>query len=156
MRKAFPSIYNSNKRIVMTVKFDTDTIRLITFFENLTGAPVKDCLVKNETNTICFVIEEGKVGIAIGKNGASVKHAERIIGKNIKLFEYSKNISQFVKNLIPQATEIKIRDNEGEVVVDIRVEKKNRAIVIGRDGKNLRLFKELLQRNHQIHNIVVR
>ena len=139
----------------MPVTFDTDTIRLITLFENVTGAPVKDCLVVDE-KTIYFVIDEGKVGIAIGKNGNSVKHAENIIGKTIKLFEYSQNLEKFVKNVIPQTNEVKVVKKEDKIVVEIRVERKDRALVIGRDSKNLNLFKEILHRNHNIDELIVR
>jgi transcription termination/antitermination protein NusA len=138
----------------MPVTFDTDTIRLITLFENITGAPVKDCLV--DENIVYLVIDEGKVGIAIGKNGNSVKHAEHIVGKMIKLFEYSSDLEKFVKNLIPQTNEVKIENKEGKIIVEIKVEKKDRALVIGRDSKNLKLFKEILHRNHKIDELIVR
>lgn len=138
----------------MPVSFDTETIRLITLFENVTGAPVKDCLI--EENTIYFVIDEGKVGIAIGKNGNSVKHAENILGKTIKLFEYANDVEKFVKNLIPQANEVKIEKTDEKIVVEIKVDKKDRALVIGRDSKNLKLFKEILRRNHNIDELIVR
>lgn len=140
----------------MTLSFDTETIRLITLFENLTGAPVKDCLIDSSSNNIYFIIEEGKAGMAIGKNGSAIKNAERMIKKNIKIFEFSKDINSFVKNLIPQAMEIKIRNETDRTVVEIRVDKKNRALVIGRDGKNLKLFKELLERSHNISDLLVR
>lgn len=136
--------------------FDTETIRLINLFENVTGAPVKDCLIEPSTNTIYFIVEEGKVGIAIGKNGNSVKNAERITGKMIKLFEFSKDVVLFVKNLIPQATEVKIRSENDKTIVEIKVEKKNKALVIGREGRNLKIFKELLQRNHGVNDLIVR
>jgi len=138
----------------MTQTFDTETIRLITLFENVTGATVKDCIFNG--NTIYYVIDEGKVGIAIGKNGASVKHAEKLVGKTIKLFEFSNDIIKFVKNLVPEASEVKIRNGDEGTVVEIHVEKKNRAVVIGRDGKNLKLFKELLQRNHNVNELHVK
>jgi len=138
----------------MTQKFDTDTIRLMTLFENMTGAPVKDCIV--DENAIYYVIEEGKVGIAIGKNGSSVKHAEKMVGKTIKLFEFSAELAKFVKNLVPQANDIKIKQGENGVLVEVHVEKKNRAIVIGRDGRNLKLFKELLQRTHNITDLLIK
>lgn len=138
----------------MTLTFDTETIRLMTLFENVTGAPVKDCLIENDT--VYFIVDEGKIGIAIGKNGNSVKHAENLIGKTIKLFEYSKEPNKFVKNLIPQAVEIRIRNEDEQIIVEIRVEKNDRALVIGRDGKNLKLFKELLQRSHNVTELVVR
>ena len=136
--------------------FDTETIRLINLFENVTGAPVKDCLVDSATNTIYFIVDQGKVGIAIGKNGNSVKKAERITGKSIKLFEFSKDIVLFVKNLIPQVSEVKIRSEDGKSVVEIKVEKKSKALVIGRDGKNLKIYKELLQRNQGINDLIIR
>jgi N utilization substance protein A len=138
----------------MPVTFDTETIRLITLFENVTGAPVKDCLI--DENTLYLVIDEGKVGIAIGKNGNSVKHAENLMGKTIKLFEYSANLEKFVKNLIPQANEVKIEEREGRKIIEIKVEKKDRALVIGRDSKNLKLFREILHRNYNIDELIVR
>ncbi|MDI6798577.1 MAG: NusA-like transcription termination signal-binding factor [Candidatus Aenigmarchaeota archaeon] len=140
----------------MSLVFDTEAIHLITLFENVTGAPVKDCVVDNTTNTVYFVIEEGKVGTAIGKNGNSVKNAERIIGKNIKLFEFSKDISGFIKKLIPQAVEIKIRNENGRITAEVKIEKKDKALVIGRDGRNIKILKELLHRNHQVNDLVVR
>lgn len=138
----------------MVQKFDTETIRLINLFESVTGATVKDCIVNGDV--VYYVIDEGKVGIAIGKNGSNVREAERMIGKTVKLFEYAGELMKFVKNLIPQATEIKERKGEEGVIVEIKVDKKNRAIVIGRDRKNLNLFKELLQRNYNINDLIVR
>jgi len=142
--------------INMTLTFDTETIRLITFFENITGAPVKDCIIDNFSSTIYFVIEEGMVGVAIGKNGDSVKNAEKMIGKNIKLFEFSKDLIAFVKKLIPKTTEIKIKNEDGKTTVEIKVEKKNRALIIGRDGRNIKILKELLQRSHQVNDLIIR
>lgn len=140
----------------MEARFDTETIRLINAFENVTGAPVKDCLMDENGKITYFIVEQGKIGIAIGKNGNSVRHAEKIIKKTIKVFEFSSDISSFVKNLIPQTNEIKLRNEEGGIIVEIRVDRGHRAVIIGRDGKNLKLFKELLQRNHNVHDIVIK
>lgn len=140
----------------MTVRFDTETIRLITLFENVTNAPVKDCLVNNSTNTVYFIIGEGKVGVAIGKNGNNVKNAEKVIGKNIKIFEFSNDICSFVRNLIPQANDVRVINEGGKTLVEVRIDKSDRALVIGRDRKNIKLFKELLKRNHSVDDLIVR
>jgi len=140
----------------VTVRFDTETIRLITLFENLTNAPVKDCLVNSSADTIYFVIGEGKVGVAIGKNGNNVKNAEKVIGKNIKIFEFSDDVCSFVRNLIPQANDVRLINECEKTLVEVRIDKNNRALVIGRDGKNIKLFKELLRRNHSIDNLIVK
>jgi N utilization substance protein A len=139
----------------MVLTLDTESIRLITLFENLTGTAVKDCLIDNSCNTVYFLIQEGKVGMAIGKNGGSIKHVERLIKKNIKVFEYSDDLNKFIKKLIPQSLEVKIKNGE-KISVEVKVDKKDKAVVIGRDGKNLKLYKELLQRNHGISELTIR
>ena len=140
----------------MQVTLDTETIRLITLFENLTGAGVRDCLVDNAASVVYFVIEEGEVGKAIGKNGSIVKKTENLIKKDIKLFEFSNDVERFVRNLIPQTNLVKLKNENGRNVMDIWVDKRDKAVVIGRDGKNLKIFKELLQRNHDVSKVMVR
>ncbi|MEK6909535.1 MAG: NusA-like transcription termination signal-binding factor [Candidatus Aenigmatarchaeota archaeon] len=140
----------------MQVTLDTETIRLITLFENLTGAGVRDCLVDNAASVVYFVIEEGEVGKAIGKNGSIVKKTENLIKKDIRLFEFSNDVERFVRNLIPQTNLVKLKNENGRNVMDIWVDKRYKAVVIGRDGKNLKIFKELLQRNHDVSKVMVR
>lgn len=139
---------------MVKLMFDTEEIRMISLFESLTKVPIKDCIL-NE-NLICFVVEEGKMGMAIGRNGSKVKRIERMIGKNIKLFEFSNDLPTFVKNIIPQAKAVKIRNESEKVIVEVKVEKKNRAIVIGRDKKNLNFYKKLLQRSYKIDDLIIR
>ena len=138
----------------MKITFDTDAIRMITLFENITGAPVKDCIIQKDN--VYFLVEEGKIGIAIGKNGNSVKNAENLIKKNIKIFEFTTDLNSFVKKLIPQATGIRVRNESERVIVEVKVDRKNKAMVIGREGKNLKIFKDLLTRNHKIDELMVR
>ncbi|MBI2543026.1 MAG: NusA-like transcription termination signal-binding factor [Candidatus Aenigmarchaeota archaeon] len=140
----------------MPVTFDTETIRLITLFENLTHTNVKDCLIDNDNNTVYLIIDEGEIGKAIGKNGASVRNTENMIKKDIRIFEFSNDIERFVKNLIPQVNSLKFKQDDGNNSVEIWLDKKDKAVVIGREGRNLKIFKELLQRNHDISDVVVR
>ena len=140
----------------MQITLNTETIRLITLFENVTGAGVKDCLIDNDNKTVYFVIQEGEVGKAIGKNGSTVKKTENLIKKNVKIFEFSDDIEKFVKNLIPQINLIKLKTENGKNEVDIWVNKKDKAMIIGRDRKNLKVYKELLQRNHDISQMSIR
>ncbi len=142
--------------MIMEARFDTEAIRLINFFEEMTGAPVKDCMVDEDGKTIYYVIEQGKVGMAIGRNGSSVKHAENLLKKSIRVFEFSPDIESFVKNVIPHTIEIRVRQGDGGSVVEIRVDRGHRSVTIGRDGRNIKLFKELLQRNHNIRDLIVR
>lgn len=136
--------------------FDTDTIRLMTLFENVTHTTLKDCIVDMPGNCVYFVVEEGKAGAAIGKNGTNVKHVESMIKKDVKIFEFSADLERFVRNLIPQANEVAVKHEGEETRVEIRVDRGSKAMIIGRDGKNIKLFKELLERNHKVGDLIVR
>jgi N utilization substance protein A len=138
----------------MVIKFDTEMIRLMTLFENLTGVPVKDCLI--EENVVYFLVNEENVGIAIGKNGNSVKNVENVINKTVKIFGFSNDLNKFVKNLIPKAIDVKINNQEGKIIVEVSVEKSDRPVVIGREGKNLKILKEFLKRNHNVDDLIIR
>ncbi len=136
--------------------FDTETLRLMTLFENITHAALKDCVVDAANKCVYFIVQEGKAGAAIGKNGSNVKHVEAVLKKDVRIFEFSKDLNTFVKNLIPQANEVKVKNEEKGVIVEIKVERGSKAIIIGRDGRNINLFKELLQRNHNVNDLIVR
>ena len=63
------------------IRLNATEIKYITLFENLTGARIKDCV--SEKNTIGFLVENGHMGLAIGKNGSNVSRVMKVIGKNI-------------------------------------------------------------------------
>jgi len=138
----------------MTIVFTTETIRLLTLFENMTNVPVRDCFINDDV--IFYIVEEGKIGLAIGKNGSSIKNVERVIGKKVKVFEYSKNPVKFIKNLIPQSKEVKIINNGDLITAEVKVSKNNRGLVIGRAGVKIKIYKEILRRVHNISDIQVK
>jgi N utilization substance protein A len=128
----------------------------MTLFENITHTSPKDCVVDQNGNCVYFIVNEGDAGAAIGKNGNNVKRVEALIKKNVKVFEYSNKLEIFVKNIIPQTNEVMVKSVDGNTVIEIKVDRGSKAIIIGRDGKNIKLFKELLQRNHNVNDLVVR
>jgi len=138
----------------MTIVFNMDTIRLLNLFESITNVPVKDCYV-NEDN-VYFIVEEGKIGLAIGKGGSSIKNVEKTIDKKVKVFEYSSNPVEFVKNLIPQAKEISLINNGETVDIQIKVDRSDRGFVIGRGGEKIKVYREILKRVHNISDLKVK
>lgn len=130
-------------------EFDTDLIKIIAAFENITESEVRDC-VKNEH--LYFLINPGKMALAIGKNGSAVKTAEKMLGRQIKVFEYSDNPEELLKNMIPRAQKIQIKGERA--VVGLR--DKDKGIVIGKNGSNIKIIKEFLARNSAIKELVIK
>lgn len=131
----------------MKVILDQQSIEIINLFQNLTGATVVDSI--SENGEIYFVIAEGQYGLAVGKGGAKIKNAEKVFKKTIKVLEYAENAEKFVKNVIPESQEIMI--NGKHILVKIR--QSDRAKVIGKGGKNIKILNRFLQRLFDIEDL---
>ena len=138
----------------MPVVLNTEAIKLMNLFDTVTHVPVKDCIV--EENVVYFLVEEGHIKEAIGKNGSVVKTIESLIKKNVRVYEYSKDVIKFIKNLIPNAKDIRIKNKDGVLIAEVKIDKSLKPLVIGREGKNIKVIKQLLKRNHNVSNLVVR
>lgn len=128
--------------------FDNDIIRVITAFENITGTEVRDCVC---SDIIYFLVNPGKMALAIGKNGHNIKTAEKMLKKPIKIFEWSEDCEQFIKNLIPSVQKIDIDGNKATLLI----ETETRGIVIGKKGCNIKVIRNFLERNSNIKDLKI-
>src|SRR3989338_5558239 len=97
----------------MAIVLDKETMALIGLFSRISGTNVHDCITRQEN--IIFIVEPGEMGKAIGKNGANVREFEHKLHKRIKIFEYSIDLSQLIKNMIYPLEIVKIEENDGIV-----------------------------------------
>lgn len=125
------------------MKLREDDICAINAFEELSHAKVVNYLYKNDT--LYFVIDGRNPSQIIGRNGENIKNIQKRIGKKIKIFQYSKNVEQFIKNLLL----VPINDMvivKKEKVARVKMGRDSKALVIGRGGKNIEVIRELLKR----------
>ena len=132
------------------IKLSGQEIKYITMFEKLTGATVKDC-ISNEDLT--FVIKEGDMGIAIGKNGFIINKIKKEMGKEIHVYEHSEDPTKFIKNLFYPITIEKVEISDKKAKVYINQNEKKRAI--GRGGKKINTVKEIAKRHFDIEDVQV-
>lgn len=133
------------------IRYDSDLIKLIAFFESMTGAKVKDC-ISNEK--LVFIMEEGEMGKAIGRNGVNIKRMENAVKRKVKLVEFSSNVLQFVKNVIYPA-EVLAVDIEGDVVAIRGKDASAKAMIIGREHQNINHVNDIVKRYFDIKEIRV-
>lgn len=126
-------------------------MKLITLFESMTGAEVKDCIADEK---VIFIIEENQMGKAIGKNGANVKRIENAIKKKIKLVEFSNNVLQFVKNIIYPIEALDINFEEGTITIHGK-DTNTRAMLIGRERRNINHLSGIVKRYFDVKEIKV-
>lgn len=136
--------------VFMAVRdFDADTINLLNLFEKQTHTAARDCIADDN---IYFLVEEGKAGLAIGKGGENVKKLQNMLKKRVKIFEYNANVTEFVKNMIPEAERVDVSEKR----VTIAIKQQDRGRVIGKGGENVKMVRELLRRNAGIEELEVK
>ena len=133
------------------IKYDSEMIKLMAFFESMTGAKVKDCISDGK---LIFIVEENSMGKAIGKNGANIKRLENALKRKIKLAEFSDDVLQFVRNLVYPADVAEIKNDNGLLTIKGR-DTNTKAMLIGRDRQNINSISGIVKRFFDIREIKV-
>src|SRR3970040_2683186 len=128
------------------ITFTEEAVPLIRLFQDLTRTTVVDCM--DTEDRLLFVVKAGDIAKAIGKGGENVQDLRKRMKKDIHVVEYSDDPKQFVANVFRHydVKKVEIETREGDVVhatVTVDPLKKGRAI--GKAGRNLRLFRDLLE-----------
>jgi len=133
-------------------------MRYIALFESITGATAKDCVVDEDLNRIIFVVKEGDVGVAIGRQGKNIHLLERMTGKKHEIIEHSENPAQFIKNALrpAQVQEIRITERpDGKTIAVVSVNPRDKGVAIGKNGRNAERIRFLAKRYFQIQNVSI-
>ncbi len=137
------------------VTFDEKTIKYVALFQDLTRTTVVDCV--DAQDRLIFVVKEGDIGKSIGKKGENVAKLKRLFNKDIHIVEFSTEPEKFVANVFRnydvKSVTIEQRGDITHATVTVDAGKKGRAI--GKEGRNLRLSRDLIARHHPIQSVSV-
>jgi len=122
--------------------------------EKITRARVKDCFKGEDNETVYFIIEMGQLGKALGKGAVNIKKIQDQINKKIRLIEYHPEVIAFVKNVIYPLKVEEIVQEDGDILIKDN-NKKTKSLLIGRDGKNLRLTNRAVKRFFSVNDVKV-
>lgn len=131
----------------MPIKLTTEHVRVVGVFERLVRVHVKDCLINEDT--VYFLIEPGKMGMAIGKDGRKIRGVCNALRKKVKIFEYGDTPEKMLENLVPKINSIEKRDDG----ITISIPSSDRSTVIGKNGKNIKMIREFMSRHFGIKNL---
>jgi len=133
-------------------------MRLMSLFQNVTGATARDCVEDEKQNRVIFVVNEGKMGLAIGKGGSHIKNLQNIVKRNVEIVEYSDDPIKFLKNILnPKlVTEVKMnKRDDGTLQAIVIVDPKKKGIVVGREGRNAEKARLLAKRYFEISSVLI-
>ena len=144
--------------MVRSIKLSTDQMRLISLFQNVTKATARDCLDDEKQNRIIFVVNEGKMGLAIGKGGSTIKSLQNILKRDVELVEYFDDPIKFLKNILnPKfVNEVKLdKKPDGSSQAIIIVDHGKKGLVVGRDGRNAEKARLFAKRYFDISSVLI-
>jgi len=135
------------------IKYSIELMKLMPIFEGKTGAKVKDCFY-DDFKRLCFVVDKGEIGKAVGKKGSNIRRMENFIKQKFKVVEFNNKLEKFIENLIYplKAVEITV---EGETVTIKGPDTKTKGLLIGRNAQNLRNYETIIKRYFPIEEVKV-
>ena len=133
-------------------------MRLISFFQNVTKATARDCLDDEKQDRIIFVVNEGMMGLAIGKGGSNIKSLQNILKRNVELVEYFDDPIKFLKNILnPKlVNEVKLDTKpDGSLQAIVIVDHGKKGLVVGREGRNAEKARLFAKRYFDISSVLI-
>jgi N utilization substance protein A len=144
--------------MTQSIKLTTDQMRLMSLFQSVTGATARDCVEDEKKDRVIFVVNEGKMGLAIGKGGSHIKNLQNLVKRNVELVEYSDDPIKFLKNILNSklVSDVKVNTRaDGSLQAIVTVDPKKKGIVVGREGRNAEKARLLAKRYFEISSVLI-
>ena len=116
------------------MKYDVETIKLISLFEKITRARVKGLFMQHIP---IFIVVQGDLRKALGKENHNLLRIEHLLKKKIKIIEHSDNMLQFVQNVVAPIRVKDIKEEDSKIII-VPKDTKTRGYLIGRAASALR------------------
>jgi N utilization substance protein A len=134
------------------ITFDTELLKIMALFENLTHSKLKDCFFDREK--LVFMVDPGEMGKALGKNKSNVMRLEKMMKRKIKIVEFNPGRLQFITNYLVPLKILDIKE-EGDVVTITGSDTKTKGLIIGIKAQNLRNLEKVVGKYFTIKEIKV-
>ncbi len=134
------------------ITFDTELIKFMALFENVTHSKLKDCFFDREK--LVFIVDNGELGKALGKNKTNVLKLEKLLNRKIKIVEFNTNRIQFVRNYLAPLKILDVKE-EDDIVTVVGADTKTKGLIIGMKAQNLRNLEKIIRKYFKIEEIKV-
>jgi N utilization substance protein A len=140
------------------IKLSSDELALMSMFQGMTGAMAKDCIIDEKRNRVIFVVAKGQMGLAIGRDGSSVKKIESAVRRPVEVVEWADDVEGLVKSALgaKYVQEVRVSDRlDGTKGVVVVVDSRKKGAVLGLGGRNAEKVRLLARRYFEISNLQI-
>jgi len=140
------------------IKLTSEELKLIALFQKITRASARDVIDDERMNRLIFVVNEGKMGLAIGKGGSNIKNLQNILKKDIELVEYAPEPEAFLKKILNAKFILSVEFSErldGTIQAEVTVNAEKKGVVVGREGRHAQKARLLAKRYFNISKVLI-
>ena len=130
----------------------------MSLFQGVSGATARDCVIDEKLNRLIFVVAPGQMGLAIGKDGMSVKKVEKAVRMPVEVVEWSDDVSDMVKKALGSkfVEEVRLAERmDGTKGIVVVVDPKKKGAVLGLGGRNAEKVRLLARRYWGITSVQI-
>ncbi len=138
--------------IQQKISFDTDMLKFMGLFENITHAKLKDCFF--DRDKLVFLVESGEMGKALGRNKTHITKLEKMLKRKIKIVEFDPERVNFIRNYLAPLKISDIKEEE-DIVTITGPDTKTKGLMIGIKAQNLRNLEKIVSKYFQLDEIKV-
>lgn len=133
----------------MEATFDQNSFELMNVFESKTSAKASDVI--EDGNNVVFIVQEGDIGKAIGKGGATLlRLREAFKPRNVEVIEDAPDSKTMIERTLRGAVIRNIVEENNQIT--ITVDSATRGIAIGKGGSNIKKLKLALKRKFGVQD----
>ncbi len=138
------------------VTIDNKIMGYIALFEKIGRVELRECL-ENE-DMVLFIVGERKLAELFKRNPNIITSLKDKVNKHILVAEFSRDLLTYVRNVFFRfkVKEIYINWKEGQIDILVSVEQSEVGKAIGKEGRNIKLFREAISRSFNIKSLNIK
>lgn len=138
------------------VTIDNKIMGYIALFEKIGRVDLKECL-ENE-DMVLFIVGERRLAELFKRNPNIITSLKEKINKHILVAEFSRDLLTYVRNVFFRfkVREIYLNWKEGQIDILVGVEQGEVGKAIGKEGRNIKLFREAISRSFNIKSLNIK
>jgi N utilization substance protein A len=138
------------------ILFSNENMQCINMTSKITKADILDCVITDDK--LVFIVKKGQLGVAIGIKAKNLEKLRNVFKKNIKFVEFDEDREKFVQNLCKPYKILNISlEGEGDsTIAKVEVDISDKSKIIGKDGKNIEIIRNLARRHHSIKDVQIK
>ncbi len=140
-----------------SIRLTEEELRYAVLFEKVTGIIPIDTVIDEQYNRIIFIVDKGFAPLAVGRGGVNIKRLRELIGKDVEVVEKGDTPEELIKNCLYPARVLAVKIVKlpsGKAAI-ATVHPDDRAIAIGRQGRNINRAKLLAKRYFDIDKVIL-